>query len=468
MHKTIYKKEILNLLQNEIIDFYENIRNEKVAPCVAPAEIKAFLNEHFDFKKPMELQEVILEVEKMLRKWNLHVTHPRYFGLFCPSVTFASIIADALVALYNPQLASWNHSPIGNEIEQFSLGFFLEKFGFDPENRIAHFTSGGAESNLTATIVALTHKFPGYGKAGLRSLSGQPVFYVSQEAHHSFLKIAHMTGLGRESLRVIKTDNNYTMEIEDLKEKIREDTHKGFIPFMVVGTAGTTSAGMIDPLGEIAELCRKNDLWFHVDAAWGGAAILSDRLGKYLAGIEKSDSITFDAHKWLSVPMGAGMFFCRHIEAVKKSFYSETTYMPGKVKETTDYYSSTIQWSRRFIGLKLFMTLAELGEGGLAEMIEKQGELGKYLSIELQKSGWKIITESPLAVVCFTHEKFGENITLMKQLVDKLYERGRAWISTVILKEKTPAFRACISSYRAEKSDVDVLIKELNVLLSTY
>ena len=158
---------------------------------------------------------------------------------------------------------------------------------------------------------------------------------------------------------------------------------------MVIGTAGTTAAGVIDPLPEIGQFCREEGLWFHVDAAWGGSAILAPSLKHYLAGIGEADSITCDAHKWLSVSMGCGMFFCRHPETVAEAFRADVSYMPGKkVGPVFDPYTNSAQWSRRFIGLKLFMTLAQQGESGYAEMIEHQTRMGNVLRDALRASGW--------------------------------------------------------------------------------
>ena len=139
----------------------------------------------------------------MLRNWQVQVTHPRYFGLFNPSVTLASVVADTLVAMYNPQLANWRTSPAANEIERHTLGWLAGKFGL-PEDSIATFTSGGTEANLSAVVVALTHAFPEYGEHGLRHLAGEPTIYLTEEAHHGFNKIAHMAGLGRRSLRTVR------------------------------------------------------------------------------------------------------------------------------------------------------------------------------------------------------------------------------------------------------------------------
>src|SRR6266705_3101178 len=336
-----------------------DIENGPIVPNVTPQEIRRYLASHYDFTKPVALDDVVADVEHMLRTWQVQVTHPRYFGLFNPSVTLASIIAETIVAMYNPQLAAWRTSPAANEVERHTLVWLTGKFGF-PAGAIANFTNGGAEANLSAVIVALTRAFPDYGEHGLRRLSASPTIYLTGEAHATFNKIAHMTGLGRRAIRTVATDRHLKMDPGDLARQVTEDRKAGFAPFMVVGTAGTTAAGVIDPLPELARFCRSQDLWFHVDAAWGGAAIISPRLRGHLAGIEAADSITCDAHKWFSVPMAAGMFFCRQ-PAAAEAFRAETSYMPGKTAGPVhDPYTSSVQWSRRFIGLKLFLALAHL------------------------------------------------------------------------------------------------------------
>src|SRR6266550_2882631 len=287
------------------------IASGPIVPDVAPEEIRRYLGSLYDFTKPMALDEIVADVERMLRVWQVQVTHPRYFGLFNPSVTIASVVADTLAAMYNPQLATWRTSPAANEIERHTLAWLSRKFGL-PDNTAASFTTGGAEANLSAVVVALTRAFPEYGDGGLRSLSAPPAIYLTREAHDSFNKIAHMTGIGRRALRTIATDRDLKMDLENLARRVAEDRRDGLAPVMVVVTAGTTAAGAIDPLPDLARFCRREKLWFHVDAAWGGAAIVSPRLRGHLAGIDAADSITCDAHKWFSVPMGAGMFFCRH------------------------------------------------------------------------------------------------------------------------------------------------------------
>src|SRR5438105_1490595 len=195
------------------------IASGPIVPTVTPDEIRCHLAARDDFTRPLDLDDVGADVERMLRTWQVHVTHPRYFGLFNPSVTAASVIADTLVAMYNPQLATWRTSPAANEIERHTLAWLMGKFGF-PSNAIASFTSGGAEANLSAVIVALTRAFPEYGEGGLRSLAAPPTIYLTGEAHHSFNKIAHMTGIGRLALRMVGTDGDLKMDLQDLARQV--------------------------------------------------------------------------------------------------------------------------------------------------------------------------------------------------------------------------------------------------------
>jgi glutamate/tyrosine decarboxylase-like PLP-dependent enzyme len=404
---------------------------------------------------------VIGDVEGMLRNWQVHVTHPRYFGLFNPSVTVASIVADMLVAMYNPQLATWRTSPAANEIERHTLRWLAGKFGM-PAHTIANFTSGGQESNLSAVIVALTQAFPEHSEYGLRKLSKTPVMYVGGGAHHGFIKIARMAGMGRSALRTVSMDQDLKLDVADLATRVAEDRKLGLAPFMVVGTAGSTAAGVIDPLTELANFCHDEGLWFHVDAAWGGAAVLSPRLREHLAGIAEADSITCDAHKWFSVPMGAGMFFCRHPNAVLNAFESEVPFMPWKTDSAVDPYTATTQWSRRFIGLKLFVALAERGESGYAEMIEHQTRMGEVLRRSLERTGWRIVNRTPLPLVCFTRDGLATS-----KFLGELYSRQIAWMSEVQLDKGVPVLRACVTSFRTTEQDIEWVVGEMSHILSS-
>ena len=449
-------------LISEIEEFTDGIRDLRVSQKVTPKEIRSALEQRYTFDKPIPLEKLTVDISRLLRKWNLHVTHPRYFGLFNPSVRQAGIVADTLVALYNPQLAVWSHAPIANEIEQLTLRLFTKALGLSHKTTLANFTSGGAEANFSAVLTALIQRFPEMADSGLMSLGSRPVIYLTGESHHSFVKIARMTGLGTHALHEIPTDNNFTMNVEALENQIEADRKAGYSPLMVVGTAGTTGAGLVDPLPLIAEVASRTHLWFHVDAAWGGSAVLSPRLRPVLNGIDRADSVTWDAHKWLSVPMGAGMFFCRHPESVKQAFAISTSYMPSETGDNTvDPYAATAQWSRRMMGLKVFMALAEIGLEGYGKLIERQVALGDQLRYRLQEMGWIIRNKTKLPVICFSHQDIQNDIISTGKIIDHIYKRGRVWISDVILGGRERVLRACITSFRSNESDIECLIEEL-------
>jgi glutamate/tyrosine decarboxylase-like PLP-dependent enzyme len=449
----------VNALRGVAFKFESDIAAGPIISPVTPEEIRASLAGRYDFTKPLPLDDVVADVERMLQTWQVQVTHPRYFGLFNPSVTLASVVADTIVAMSNPQLATWRTSPAANEIERHTLAWLTGKFGL-PATSAATFTSGGAEANLSAVIVALTKAFPEYGDRGLRALAAAPTIYVTRQAHDSLSKIAHMTGLGRDGLRPVATDGDLKMDLEDLAAQVAADRRNGMAPLMVVGTAGTTAAGAIDPLPALAEFARQQNLWFHVDAAWGGAAIISPRLRGYLDGISGADSITCDAHKWFSVPMGAGMFFCRHVDAVRQAFRAQASYMPPKTGGSAlDPYTSSVQWSRRFIGLKLFVALAHHGESGYIDMIERQARMGGVLREALGRSGWRVVNNTPLPLVCFTRPGL-----VTSQFLAELHARQIAWMSEVRLDDGPPVLRACVTSFRTTEADIDWVVREMSCL----
>lgn len=414
-----------------------------------------------------QLDEIIDDVARWMERGTLQVTHPRYFGLFNPSVHASSIVADALVALYNPQMGGWSHAPAANEIEQWTLRALGETLGWPGGAFAAHFTSGGSEANHTAVLAALADRAPGYMGGGTTALAGQPRIYLSDESHHSFVKIARACGLGERALAHVATDASFRMRPDALLAEIERDEALGCAPLMVVATAGTTGSGAIDPIGEIADIAAERNIWLHVDAAWGGSAALVPRLKPYLAGIELADSVTWDAHKWLSVSMGAGMFFCKHRPALEAMFGITTGYVPPTVEGGVDLYKESLQWSRRFIGLKLFFALAEYGLEGLGDIVGRQAEMAERLRERLRAKQWHVMNDSVLPLVCFTHDAIDETSLTTQHVVDRVLSRGRCWISHVILPREKHALRACITSFETTEADLDILMQDLDAAISS-
>ncbi len=459
--------DILDALAREIGRVQTGQAVTTTGKAVTAAEVRAHLR-RYDFASPVPLDDLFEDVARMLREWNVQMNHPRYLGLFNPNTTLASVVADALVALYNPQLAAWSHAPAANEMERHVLQFIGRKLGFPDENFAAHFTSGGSEANLTAALLALAKRFPAYLQKGLVGLGTHPTMYVSEYAHNSFDKIVKHVGLGTDALRIIPTNDALQMDPEALRRQLAADVQQGCTPFMVVGTAGTTSAGVIDPLPALSGLCQLYRCWFHVDAAWGGAIALSEKWKGLVAGIDQADSVTIDAHKWFFVPFGAGMFFCRHRDVANETFRVRADYMPKPQDDTYDPYHTTLQWTRRFMGLKLFMTLAERGNEGFSALLDGQMELARHFRGRLRDGGWQLLNPTELPVFCFTHPSLVHGPLTPDGVLQRLYAEGNLWISTVTLKGGQKAFRACLTNYNTTAEDLDFVLAELNrILLDT-
>ncbi|MGD0619685.1 MAG: pyridoxal-dependent decarboxylase [Bryobacteraceae bacterium] len=408
--------------------YLEGVESLPVAPALMQSELHKLLD-GFSFDDPGSRLDVLRRFTEDMKRHQVHTPHPCYFGLFNPAPAFMGILGESIAATLNPQLAAWSHSPLAVETERRMVDAFARKFGFSEESADGCLTSGGAEANLTALLCALNERWPGVLDNGLQGISARPTFYASAESHHSFLKAARTAGLGRGALRTVPVTDALQMDCDALQRMIAEDRGHGYEPFLVVGTAGTTGAGIVDPLGAMHNVARANGLWFHVDAAWGGAAVLVPELRPVLSGIETADSITFDPHKYLSMPMGAGM---------------------------------SLQWSRRFIGLKLFLTLATTGWNGYIQVLRHQSEMGDFLRERLMASGWRIVNRTKLPVICFTPANEEWDMATHQCAADAVVQSGIAWISTILLGGKTPALRACITNYRTGPEHIETLLAVLS------
>ncbi|MCP2278107.1 pyridoxal phosphate-dependent decarboxylase family protein [Nocardia amikacinitolerans] len=446
-----------------VLRYAEEVPDGPVAPAEANSDgIREWLAD-YDFRTPRPAEEILPEVMGALRRWGVQTAHPRYFGLFNPTPTWWGVAGELLAAGVNPQLAAYSHAPAAVEIERHVLRFLADRLGL-PETSEASFTVGGAEANLTAVLVALTRRFPGFAERGLAGVPERPVFYASAESHLAWLKIAHLTGLGREAVRLVPVDIRHRLDPVRLRELYEADIVAGRAPFLLVGTAGTTGGGIIDPLGELAGLARDWGIHFHIDAAWAGAVALSDRLRPLLAGVAAADSVTVDAHKWLSAPMGAGMFFTRHHGALADTFHVSTRFMPET--DGVDPYTTSVQWSRRFAGLKVFLAMAAVGERGFAAQVERDVALGELLASRLAETGWRRINETPLPVVCVVDSEVDatgseRSMRWHTAVAERVVRGGQAWIAPIGLAGR-PALRLCITSYRTQPRDIDQVVAALD------
>lgn len=409
----------------------------------------------FDFQQPRSLDELLAWAIARLECGVVHINHPRYFGLFNPSPTFPSQCADRITASFNPQLATFTTSPVPVAIETHVIRSVARRAGMPPESE-GHFTTGGAEANYTALICALTRANPDFARNGSRAYGGAPVCYVSADSHLAWLKIAHQAGIGREAMRLVRTDGFGRMDPNALAAAVLTDRAEGRVPVMIAATAGTTGSGMIDPLDACGAVARRFELWYHIDAAWGGALIASDKRRYVLAGIEAADSITIDAHKWFATTMGCGMFITSQAGILSNAFQVSTTYMPSNIP-ALDPYVTSVQWSRRFLGLRLFLSLAAAGWSGYADHVERSIGLIVQLQEQLIRRGWKVANASPLAVLCVEPPPGSRDV---RSIVRSVLVSGQAWVSVATF-EGREVIRVCVTNGESRPVDVTLLVEAL-------
>ena len=451
-------------LITDLEQYYANTSGLNVAPSLNVSDILALV-EKYPFEQPVPAGKAVEHVIEGLSRYAVHTPHPGYYGLFNPRATFPGILADAITATFNPQMAAWSHNPFANEVERYLIREFGKQFGYPEESIDGVFATGGTEANLTAVLCALNHHFPEYANVGLHGLKKHPILYCSAESHHSIIRSARVAGLGLNAVRAIPVDGRQRMDAIQLEQQIQKDLKQGLTPFMIVATAGATGAGAIDPLPEIAEIAQAHGLWLHVDAAYGGAAILEPSLKGLLKGIELGHSITFDAHKWLSAPMGAGMFLTREKDILHHTFRITADYMPKEASamNVTDPFNHSIQWSRRFIGLKLYLSLLIFGWEGFAQTVRHQTEMGRLLKKLLRENGWKLYNDTDLPIACFSAPAFEADDAFALHICDKVLQSGQAWISVYRIG-KVNTLRACITNYATTEKEVRELVKLLERL----
>nr|WP_321234220.1 aminotransferase class V-fold PLP-dependent enzyme [uncultured Psychroserpens sp.] len=455
------RRNIWEHTTNALEQYYNN--TEDLDTAIYPTRKDVLKLVDANFESPRRTNEAVDIVIKGLSKYAVHTPNPNYFGMFNPRASFPSIIADAITATYNPQLAAWGHAPYAVEIENMLIQEIGKKFGYQQPNIDGVFTTGGQEANLTAVLAALNYKFPKYGEKGLFAVNGLPIIYCSKASHHATVKAAKVCGLGLDSVRYIEVDTNQKMLVEETQQQIQNDIDNGNIPLMIVATMGTTGAGVIDPINELAVIAKHYNLWLHADAAYGGAVVLSEDYKHLQKGIEKADSITFDAHKWLSVPMATSMFITKHTNILGQTFSISANFMPQEEDEIDKLgsYTHSIQWSRRFIGLKLYMPLLVFGWKGFNDTILHQIKMGQLLKQKLEANNWTLYNNTELPVACFTDVAFEDNSEFTTYIYEAFLESGDAWIINYPVGDKF-TMRACITNYNTTEEHIDSLIKGLN------
>ena len=449
------RREIESWLADVLIE-----GRQKITAATPTIDRTAMTNalDAIDLEGGVGLKAAVETVVQLMAAGLVQTTHPGYLGLFNPAPTFPAEVADRIAAAFNPQICVWSHAPAAVEIDTAVIRAMCSRLGFGDDGG-GHFTSGGSEANATATVCALTAAAADFDNIGARAFPKGARIYASAESHLAWLKIAHQTGMGRRAVRLIATDGEGRMSPAALSQAIDEDVRNGVLPVMVAATAGTTNAGMIDPLRAIAAIAHEAGAWFHVDAAWGGAMIASARERSQLDGIQAADSVTIDAHKWFATTMGAGMYLTRRPELLTRAFRVQASYMPSN-DPAVDLYVTSMQWSRRFVGLRLYLALATGGWNAFATHVERSIDLIERARTQLTELGWRVVNPSRMAIACVVPPVGRRSV---EAIVSDVVSSGDYWVS-VARFEQRPVLRFCVTHGQTSASDLDRFVARLEQL----
>lgn len=380
--------------------------------------------------------------------------HPKFFSFVPGPSNYISTMADTLATGFNIFSGGWMMSPAAAELEIVTVNWLLKMYDFPVKNGGGLFTSGGSMANLTALVTARRIKCgDDFSKA---------VIYLSDQAHSSNIKAIRVLGFKKEQIRIIPTDFEFRIGINKLKNAIAKDRLEGLQPFCFIANAGTTNTGTVDPLDEIATICEEEKLWFHIDGAYGGAAILSEKGKEILKGIERADSLTVDPHKWFYQPYEIGCLLVKDASWLSGTFSEKPEYLrdiEGNESEI-NFYDYGVQLTRRLRALKFYMSIKTYGLNAFRSAVTGNIELAEKVEADLRKSRkWEVISPATLAVINFRYNpldyKFSEEELdkLNQQISGKVMESKLAVLVTTVLNKQI-VLRMCLINPRTSFADV--------------
>ena len=459
-----------NTVPQIINNYASRLETRRVTPEATPADLEKLFSEPLP-EKGIPIEEILRRFTDDIEPNAMGVPSPKYFGQFNPTPLPIGVWADALCSLLNQNAGAWRNGPTSAMIEARVIRWLCDLLDYGPES-FGTLASGGSEANLIALKCARDNAAATIKDRGLRSAVSDLVVYASEQCHYSIDKSVDILGLGRESLRKIPTDEGFHIRLDALREQIAIDRDEGRLPCCIVGVAGTTSTGVIDPLEDLAAIARESNCWYHIDAAYGGPLAFSPKHKDKLRSIASADSITFDPHKWMFVPFACGATLVRDGGRVlRDSFDMSPEYLSedrGGADVEFDFFRYGQMGTRRFNSLKLWMAIKFMGREGYARTVERQIDLTNYLASQLdQLAGFKRVGQVETAVCCFRYlpdslsQLDGAEQDRMQQRLQQIIElSGEAWLTTTVLHGRR-AMRVNINSFLTQQHHVDVLLNAL-------
>ncbi len=363
--------------------------------------------------------------------------------------------ADLLASVLNQNVTAWRSGPSATTIERVVVGWLAEAIGC--RGFRGSLTGGGSPANLMGMAMAREARLPG-NETGARP----GTIYASEQVHMSIPKAVALLGIGREHLRLIACDDAFRMRASRLREAIEHDLRAGLTPIAVVGSAGTVSTGSIDPLQELSEIAHEFGAWFHIDGSYGALAAIA--APEKFAGMDEADSLSLDPHKWLYQPIDCGCLLYRDPAAAQRAFSHTGDYAKSLLDDPVEgfaFFEETIELSRRFRALKLWLSLRYHGLANFREAIRNDLAMAQHLArLVAAQPELELLAPVPLSAVCFRYRAQKESDSLNQKILQMVIRRGEVYLSNASIHGQF-ALRACIVNHRTSHSDVERVIREV-------
>jgi glutamate/tyrosine decarboxylase-like PLP-dependent enzyme len=448
-------------LVDQLADFLRGLPARPVTPGETPAEVRAAIGAHRPLPEfGANAEALTAGAANLLFDHSLFNGHPRFFGYITSSAAPIGAFGDFIASVLNPNVGGWKLAPAATEIEAQTIRWIAEFIGY-PVDCGGLLVSGGNMANIAAFLAARAAHAPEVRKSGVRSLNRPLRCYCSAETHTWVQKAADMSGLGTDSIRWISCDDRQRIDVPLLRERIRRDREEGDQPFLVIGTAGSVSTGAVDPLPELAALCREEGLWFHVDGAYGGVAANVPGTPADLRGLALADSVVVDPHKWLYAPLEAGCVLVRNVEALRNAFSYHPSYYAFDT-EAINYFDLGPQNSRAFRALKIWLAFQQAGRTGYLRTIADDIALAQraFEAFDAHPD-FEAVTRN-LSICTFRYaprELRGDEAALdelNRKLLAEIETGGEAFLSQAVVGGRF-LLRMCIVNFRTIVEDVESL-----------